>query len=168
MLSLYIISFHEWKHLTGSNRESNTDWLSVRPAIKSYPKVLKYWDTWSHQFSVCLKWKINGFFRRPSIQAHSNEAVIYQNWGTPKNNEFSIWNKWKIYYFQVSQYLSTLGYISSECVVGCNYASPQFSSQWPGYKWIGILYVMFSRRFTVILSNGRCHFEQKYCFNQGF
>ena len=39
------------------------------------------------------------FFRCPSIQAHCNEAVIYLNYGTPKNNEFSIWNKWKIYYF---------------------------------------------------------------------
>ena len=49
-------------------------------------------------------------FRCPNIQAHYNEAVIYLNFGTPKNDEFSIWNKWKIYYFQVSQYLSTLGY----------------------------------------------------------
>ena len=39
------------------------------------------------------------FFRCPNIQAHYNEAVIYLNFGTPKNNEFSIWNKWKIYYF---------------------------------------------------------------------
>ena len=39
------------------------------------------------------------FFRCPSIQAHCNEAVIYLNFRTPKNNEFSIWNKWKIYYF---------------------------------------------------------------------
>ena len=38
-------------------------------------------------------------FRCPNIQAHYNEAVIYLNFGTPKNNEFSIWNKWKIYYF---------------------------------------------------------------------
>ena len=38
------------------------------------------------------------FFRCPSIQAHCNEAVIYLKIGTPKNNEFSIWNKWKIYY----------------------------------------------------------------------
>ena len=35
----------------------------------------------------------------PSIQAHCNEAVIYLNFGTSKNNKFSIWNKWKIYYF---------------------------------------------------------------------
>ena len=28
------------------------------------------------------------------------EAVIYLNFGTPKNDEFSIWNKWKIYYFR--------------------------------------------------------------------
>ena len=51
------------------------------------------------------------FFTCPSIQAHCNEAAIYLNFGTPKNNEFSIWNKWKIYYFWVSQYLSTLGYL---------------------------------------------------------
>ena len=27
-------------------------------------------------------------FRCPNIQAHYNEAVIYLNFGTPKNNEF--------------------------------------------------------------------------------
>ena len=32
-------------------------------------------------------------FRCPNIQAHYNEAVVYLNFGTPKNNEFSIWNK---------------------------------------------------------------------------
>ena len=36
-------------------------------------------------------------FRCPNIQAHYDEAVIYLNFGTPKNNEFSIWNKWKIF-----------------------------------------------------------------------
>ena len=35
-------------------------------------------------------------FRCSNIQAHY-EAVIYLNFGTPKNNEFSIWNQWKIY-----------------------------------------------------------------------
>ena len=49
-------------------------------------------------------------FRCPNIQAHYNEAVLCLNFGTPENNEFSIWDKWKIYYFWVSQYLSTLGY----------------------------------------------------------
>ena len=39
------------------------------------------------------------FFRRLNIQTHYNEAVTYLDFGTPKNNEFSIWNKWKIYYF---------------------------------------------------------------------
>ena len=29
-------------------------------------------------------------FRCPNIPAHYNEAVIYLNFGTPKNNEFSI------------------------------------------------------------------------------
>ena len=39
------------------------------------------------------------FFRGPNIQAHCNEAVLCLNFGTPENNEFSIWDKWKIYYF---------------------------------------------------------------------
>ena len=28
------------------------------------------------------------FFRCPNIETHYNEAVIYLNFGTPKNNEF--------------------------------------------------------------------------------
>ena len=59
-------------------------------------------------------------FRCPNSQAHFNEAVIYLNCGTPKYNEFSIWNKWKIYYFLVSQYLSTLGYVAFQTWV-CSY-----------------------------------------------
>ena len=46
-------------------------------------------------------------FSYPNIQAHYNEAVIYLNFGTPENNKFSICDKWKIYYFLVSQYLKT-------------------------------------------------------------
>ena len=38
-------------------------------------------------------------FTCPNIHSHYNEAVLYLNFGTPENNEFSIWNKWKIYYF---------------------------------------------------------------------
>ena len=38
-------------------------------------------------------------FRRPNIQTDYNEAVLCLNFGTPENNEFSIWDKWKIYYF---------------------------------------------------------------------
>ena len=38
-------------------------------------------------------------FRCSNIQAHYNEAVLCLNFGTPENNEFSIWDKWKIYYF---------------------------------------------------------------------
>ena len=38
-------------------------------------------------------------FRCPNIQTDYNEAVLCQNFGTPENNEFSIWDKWKIYYF---------------------------------------------------------------------
>ena len=32
-------------------------------------------------------------FRCPNIQAHYNEAVLCLNFGTPENNEFSIWDK---------------------------------------------------------------------------
>ena len=39
-------------------------------------------------------------FRCPNIQAHYNEAVLYLNFVTPKNNEFSIWNKWKFIIFR--------------------------------------------------------------------
>ena len=38
-------------------------------------------------------------FMCPNIHAHYNEAVLCLDFGTPENNEFSIWNKWKIYYF---------------------------------------------------------------------
>ena len=38
-------------------------------------------------------------FRCPNIQTDYNEAVLCLNFGTPENNEFSIWDKWKIYYF---------------------------------------------------------------------
>ena len=47
-------------------------------------------------------------FRYPNIQAHYNEAVLCLNFGTPEHNEFSIWDKWKIYYFQVSQILKRI------------------------------------------------------------
>ena len=49
-------------------------------------------------------------FRCPNIQTDNNEAVLCLNFGTPENNKFFIWDKWKIYYFKVSLYLSTLGY----------------------------------------------------------
>ena len=32
-------------------------------------------------------------FRCPNIQAHYIEAVIYLNFGTSKNNKFSIWKQ---------------------------------------------------------------------------
>ena len=38
-------------------------------------------------------------FRCPNIRTHYNEAVLCLNFGTPENNKFSIWDKWKIYYF---------------------------------------------------------------------
>ena len=38
-------------------------------------------------------------FRCLNIQACCNEAVLCLNFGTSENNEFSIWDKWKIHYF---------------------------------------------------------------------
>ena len=38
-------------------------------------------------------------FRCLNIQTDYNEAVLCLNSGTPENNEFSICDKWKIYYF---------------------------------------------------------------------
>ena len=38
-------------------------------------------------------------FRCPNILTDYNEAVLCLNSGAPENNEFSIWDKWKIYYF---------------------------------------------------------------------
>ena len=38
-------------------------------------------------------------FSCPNIQTDYNEAVLCLKFGTPENNEFSIWDKWKIYYF---------------------------------------------------------------------
>ena len=40
-------------------------------------------------------------FRCPNIPTDYNEAVLCLNFGTPENNEFSIWDKWKIYYLGV-------------------------------------------------------------------
>ena len=65
---------------------------------RCYPKVFKYWDTKTINFPFVSNGKLM-VFKCPNVQAQYNEAVIYLNFGTLKNNEFSIWNKWKIYYF---------------------------------------------------------------------
>ena len=85
------------------------------PHNTSTLKCLSIGTSKTINFPFVSNWKLMGF-RCPNIQTHYNEAVIYLNFGTPKNNEFSIWNKWKIYYFWVSQYLSTLGYIKRRVV----------------------------------------------------
>ena len=33
---------------------------------------------------------------------HNSQPVLCLNFGTPENNELSIWDKWKIYYFRFS------------------------------------------------------------------
>ena len=49
-------------------------------------------------FHLSENGKLMGFSCR-NIQAHYNEALLCLNFGTPENNEFFIWDKWKIYYF---------------------------------------------------------------------
>ena len=76
------------------------------------PMATRFWETFSYITLKCLRIgtpKINHFpfvsngklmvFRCPNICTHYNEAVLSLNFGTPEKNEFSIWNKWKIYYF---------------------------------------------------------------------
>ena len=41
----------------------------------------------------------NSWFLRVPIFMHIIMRLYCLNFGTPENNEFSIWNKWKIYYF---------------------------------------------------------------------
>ena len=85
-------AFVSWDTLlsTHSYTYSNENWHTLKCLSIGTPKAIK--------FPFVSNEKLM-FFRCPSIQAHCNEAVIYLNFGTPKNNEFSIWNKWKIYYF---------------------------------------------------------------------
>ena len=70
------------------------DWISLSFTLKCLsigtPKIINFPSVSSGTLMV---------FRRPNIQAHNNEAVLCLNFGTPENNEFSIWDKWKIYYF---------------------------------------------------------------------
>ena len=64
-----------------------------------YPKVLRSIGTPNLiNFPFVSNGKLMSF-SCPNTQAHYNEAVLCLNFGTPENNEFSIWNKWKIYYF---------------------------------------------------------------------
>ena len=83
---MYIYGCYCMVHYSGYNFISTTlKCLSIgTPKIINFPFVL------NGKFMV---------FTCPNIQAYNNEAVLCLNFGTPENNEFSIWNKWKIYYF---------------------------------------------------------------------
>ena len=82
---MVVVLYHGLSTYTGDNPLDTLKCLSI-----GTPKAINF------PFVSNEKLK---FLRCPSIQAHCNEAVIYLNFGTPKNNEFSIWNKWKIHYF---------------------------------------------------------------------
>ena len=66
---------------TSSVTQDNQDIFTLKCLSIGTPKAIN--------FSFVSNEKLM-FFRCPSIQAHCNEAVIYLNFGTPKNNEFSI------------------------------------------------------------------------------
>ena len=55
------------------------------------------WETARYRLKYCLKRPLSP--KTTNQPTHYNKAVIYLNFGTPKNDEFSIWNKWKTYYF---------------------------------------------------------------------
>ena len=97
-----------------------TDYFNFYTEITAWPtlKCLSIGTPNSINFPFVSNGKLM-VFRCPNIQACCNEAVLCLTFGTPENNEFSIWDKWKIYYFQVSQYLSTLGYISGHVKAPC-------------------------------------------------
>ena len=65
-------------------------WHTLKCLSIGTPKIINFPFVSSGKFMV---------FTCPNIHAHCNEAVLCLNFETPENNEFSIWNKWKIYYF---------------------------------------------------------------------
>ena len=80
--------------------------------LSLYSSYQEHWGRMIHDTLKCLSigtpniinfpFVSNGklmIFSWPNIQTDYNEAVLCLNFGTPENNEFSIWNKWKIYYF---------------------------------------------------------------------
>ena len=66
--------------------------------------------------SPCIKYCRRGCRDKNSTIKCVRRTYVTQtvlNFGTYKNNKFSIWNKiWKIYYFKVSQNLGTIRYFS--------------------------------------------------------
>ena len=68
------------------------------PATMVTLKCLSIWTPKIINFPFVSNGKLM-IFRCPNIQTDYNEAVLCLNFGTPENNEFSIWDKWKIYYF---------------------------------------------------------------------
>ena len=65
-------------------------WYTLKCLSIGTPKIINFPIVSNGKLMIC---------RCPNIQTDYNEAVLYLNFGTPENNEFSIWDKWKIYYF---------------------------------------------------------------------
>ena len=93
---LYFPLYHNYRshqfqsHLIAGFREARYNSFTLKCLSIGTPKAINFPFVSNEKLMI---------FRCPIIQAHYNEAVIYLNFGTPKNNEFSIWNKWKICYF---------------------------------------------------------------------
>ena len=73
-----------------ANTQSVEDYATLKCLSIGTPKTINFPFVSNEKLII---------FRCSNIQSHYNKAVIYLNFGTPKNDEFSIWNKWKIYYF---------------------------------------------------------------------
>ena len=72
------------------DRKSHTSLSTLKCLSSGTPKIINFPFVSNGKLMV---------FRCPDIQAHYSEAVHCLSFGTPENNEFSIGDKWKIYYF---------------------------------------------------------------------
>ena len=72
------------------------------------------------------------FFRGLNIQAHCNEAVLCLNFGTPENNEFSIWdtvnNEYEINWIIKQSFCSTVYVILHDLsnILQCYHSSDNY------------------------------------------
>ena len=61
--------------------------------LLDYPKVLMYKDTLHYFFSICPKWKLMVI----GVPIFKHIIIMCPNFGTPKNNKFSIWNSFSLF-----------------------------------------------------------------------
>ena len=75
----------------------------------------------------------NGTFLVLGVQVLKNIILICLNFGTPKNNKFSIWDKWKIHY--LTEVIIIIGVL---CITEWfKWGIPDFTSR--DLTWLGLL-----------------------------